>query len=126
MTPKFRQILYVVGIVTFAALTVLSTFRIIDPNTAATVNAAVTSVLGLFGVTVAGTAAWNVTKQQKDGSFNAVTPDDKIVAGLNELQQQKAAIDAAVERAKDALSGAVKDIPVFGPLAQQAIDSLPK
>jgi hypothetical protein len=126
MTPKFRQILYVFGVVTFAALTVLSAFRIIDPNTAATVNAALTSVLGLFGVTVAGTAAWNVSKQQKGGAFDEVAPEDKIVNGLNELQQQKAAIDAAVERAKGALSGAVKDIPVFGPLAQQAIDSLPK
>jgi hypothetical protein len=128
MTPKVRQLLYTIGVVVFAGLAVLSTFKIIDPNTAATVSAALTTILGLFGVTVSGTAAWNVTKQQKGGHFDPVAPvapEDQIVNGLNELQAQKAAVDAAVERAKGALSSAVKDVPVLGPLAQQAIDALP-
>jgi hypothetical protein len=126
MPPKVRQILYVVGVVVFAALTVLSTFKVIDPNTAASVSAALTSVLGLFGVTVAGTAAYNVNKQQKNGSFDSVEPADQIINGINEVRAQQQAAQEAADRVKDALSAAVKDIPVLGPLAQQAINSLPK
>ena len=128
MTPKLRQILYVVGLVAFTGLTVLSTFKVIDPGTAATVSAALTAFLGLFGVTIAGTAAVHVTKQINGNAFDPVAPvapEDQIVNGLSQLQQQKAAVDAAVERAKGALSNAVQDVPVLGPLAQQAIDALP-
>lgn len=125
MSPKIRQILYVIGVVVFAALTILSTFKVIDPNTAASVSAALTSVLGLFGVTVAGTAAYNVNKQRHDGAFENVDPADQVVNGINAvLAQQQAAQDAA-DRVKEALSNAVKDVPVIGPLAQQAMDSLP-
>ena len=72
----------------------------------------------------------HVTKQINDGGFDPapivpVAPEDQIVNGLNQLQAQKAAVDAAVERAKGALSSAVQDVPVLGPLAQQALDALP-
>jgi isocitrate lyase len=126
MSPKVRQILYVFGVVVFAALTVLSTFKIIDPGTAASVSAALTSVLGLFGVTVAGTAAYNVNKQRHDGAFQSVDPADQVVNGINAVLAQQQAAQEAANRVKDALSNAVKDVPVLGPLAQQAINSLPK
>jgi hypothetical protein len=125
MSPKVRQILYVFGVVVFAALTVLSTFKIIDPGTAASVSAALTSVLGLFGVTVAGTAAYNVNKQRHDGAFQSVDPADQVVNGINAVLAQQQAAQEAANRVKDALSNAVKDVPVLGPLAQQAINSLP-
>jgi hypothetical protein len=124
MSPKFRQILYVIGAVTFAALTVLSTFKVIDPGTAATVSAALTAVLGLFGVTISGTAAYNVTKQAKGGAFDPTDPATQVVDGLNQLAAQ----EAAVRQAKDAIAAAAQSIPVagpiLGPLAQQALDSL--
>ena len=126
MPPKVRQILYVIGVVVFAALTILSTFKVIDPNTAASVSAALTSVLGLFGVTVAGTAAYTVNKQQKDGTFDKVDPADQVVNGINAVLAQQQAAQEAADRVKIALNDAVKDIPVLGPLAQQALNSLPK
>lgn len=125
MTPKVRQILYTAGVVAFAALTVLSTFKIIDPNTAASVSAALTTILGLFGVTVSGTAAYNVTKQTKSGAFDSVSPADQVVNGINAVIAQAEAAKADVDRVKDAVTTAVKDVPVLGPLAQQALDSLP-
>lgn len=126
MPPKVRRILYVVGVVVFAALTVLSTFKIIDPDTAASVSAALTSVLGLFGVTVAGTAAYNTKKQIDNGAFDQVDPADQVVNGINAVLEQQRAAQEAADRMKDALSNAVKDVPVLGPLAQQAINSLPR
>lgn len=126
MPPKARKLLYVFGVVVFAALTVLSTFKVIDPNTAASVSAALTSVLGLFGVTVAGTAAYNTNKQINRGAFDEVDPADQVINGINAVREQQQSAQAAADRVRDALSNAVGDIPVLGPLAQQAINSLPK
>jgi predicted RecA/RadA family phage recombinase len=126
MTPKVRQILYVMGVVAFALLTVLSATRVIDGQTAASVSAALTAVLGLFGVTVSGVAYGAVTKQQHNGAFDApASPADQVVTGINRVLEQAATAQAEVERVKDAVSTAVQDIPILGPLAQQAIDRLP-
>ena len=128
MTPKFRQVLYTIGLVIFTGLTLLSTFRVIDPNTAATVSAALTTILGLFGVTISGTAAWHVTRQQHNGTFEPaapVNPADQVITGVEAVIAQAQSAQADVERVKDAVSNAVAQVPVLGPLAQQAIDSLP-
>lgn len=126
MSPKIRQLLYVFGVVVFAALAVLSTFKVIDADTHASVSAALTSLLGLFGITVAGTAAYNVNKQQKNGTFSEVDPADQVINGINAVITQQQQAQEAADRVKDAFNNAVKDIPVLGPLAQQAINSLPK
>lgn len=123
MTPKFRQVLYTVGVVVFAALTLLSTFRIIDPDVAASVSAALTAVLGLFGVSVAGTAAYNINKQRQQGAFDDPAPsvtDDQIKAAVEEALKQR----LPQHPVQDAVSAAVKDVPVLGPLAQEILDRL--
>lgn len=127
MTPKARQILYSAGVVAFAALTILSTFRVIGPDTAASVSAALTAILGLFGVSVSGVAAYSVTKQQRNGAFDEVSPADKVIKvinGINEVVTQAQNAKSEAERVKDAVSDAVKDVPILGPLAQQALDAL--
>lgn len=129
MTPKVRQILYAIGLVLFAILTVLSALRIIDENTAASVSAALTAVLGLFGITVSGVAGWAVTKQQKNGAFEQHTPADQVVAAINQVITQAQTAQDEVDRVKDAVTNAVTQTPVLGPilgpLAQQALDRLP-
>jgi hypothetical protein len=125
MTPKVRQILYVAGVVAFALLTLLSATRVIDGQTAASVSAALTAVLGLFGVTVSGVAYGAVTKQQHNGAFDPQSPADQVVTGINRVIEQAAVAQAEVERVKEAVSTAVADVPILGPLAQQAIDRLP-
>ena len=125
MTPKVRQILYAVGLVLFAILTILSALKVIDENTAASVSAALTAVLGLFGVTVSGTAAWAVTKQKQAGAFEQHSPADQVVTAINEVLAQAQTAQAEVDRVKEAVSQAVSQVPVLGPLAQQAIDRLP-
>jgi len=125
MNPRRRQILYSLGVLAFGLLALLSTLRIIDENTAASISAAVTAFLGLFGVTVSGTAAWAVSKQQHDGTFEPTSPADQVVNGLNGVIEQATKAQAEVDRVKEAVSTAVKDVPILGPLAQQAIDRLP-
>lgn len=127
MKPKFRQYLYVFGVVVFAALTVASTFRVIDPTVAASVSAAVTAVLGLFGVTVAGTAAYNTNKQRQDGMFDATpvsSPADQVVNGVAAVLEAKENAERELQRVQDAITGVVTDIPVLGPLASQVLDQL--
>lgn len=126
MTPKFRQVLYAVGMVAFSALTLLSTFKVIDPNTAASVSAALTAVLGVFGVTVSGVATYNVSKQINNGSLAPSSPADQVINGIDQVLAQAQHAQSEVERVKDAVTQAVQDVPVLGPLAKQAIDSLPK
>lgn len=126
MTPKVRQILYVCGVVAFAILTLLSTTRVIDGQTAASVSAALTAVLGLFGVTVSGTAMVAVTRQQQAGAFDHPSPADQVVNGINAVLAQAENARVEVERVREAVSTAVAEVPVLGPLAQQALDSLPK
>lgn len=129
MSPKARQILYAAGCVLFAILTVLSTFKVIDENTAASVSAALTAVLGLFGITVSGVAGWAVTKQQKQGAFEQHTPADQIITAINQVINQAQTAQDEVDRVKDAVANAVTQTPVLGPilgpLAQQALDRLP-
>lgn len=114
MTAKVRQILYVVGVVVFAALTVLSTFRVIEPDVAASVSAALTAVLGMFGVTVAGTAAYNIDRQIKNGSI--VEPKKPDIGDLIE--------EALDRKLKQVGAPAVRDVPVLGPLAQEVLDRI--
>jgi len=127
MKPKFRQVLYTVGVVVFAVLTVMSTFKWIDPNTAASVSAALTAVLGLFGVTVAGTAAYNTGKQINNGTFDEVpeaSPADSVVSGVQAVLEAKKNAERELSRVQDAISGVIEDIPVLGPLANQVFDQL--
>lgn len=126
MSPKAREILYTVGVVVFAALAVLSTFRVIDPDTAASVSAALTSVLGLFGVTVAGTAAYNTNKQRKEGAFDPASPVDQVVQGVNQVIAAKQTAEVELKKVQEALTGLVDDVPVLGPLAAEALDQILK
>lgn len=125
MSPKIRQLLYSAGVVAFALLALLSTLRVIDQDTAASINAALTALLGLFGVTVSGVAYGAVTRQQHSGAFDPVSPADQVVTGINRVIEQAAVAQAEVDRVKEAVSTAVQDVPLLGPLAQQAIDRLP-
>lgn len=125
MTPKVRQVLYSVGVLAFAGLTVLSTFKVIEPDTAANVSAALTSVLGLFGVTGFGVAASAVTKQINKGAFDDVPPADQVINGVQSVIAQAQNAQAEVERVREAVTAAVADVPALGPLARQALDSLP-
>lgn len=125
MTPKFRQILYVIGVVAFTGLTLLSTFKVIDPGTASSVSAALTTLLGLFGITISGVAGYHVTQQVNKGAFTQAAPADQVINGIDAVIAQAQHAQSEVDRVKSAVTQAVHDVPVLGPLAQQAMNSLP-
>lgn len=125
LPPKFRFALYVIGVLVFAVVTGLSFFKVIDPSVASTVNAQLVSILGLFGITVAGTAAYNTNKQVKDGTFDEPAPvdhADAVVNGINAVLEAQQKAQAEVDRVKEAVTQAVSETPVIGPLAKQVLD----
>lgn len=125
MTPKIRQTIYAVGAIATSLLTLLSVWRILDPATASTINAALAGLLSLLGVGAAGTAAVVTKKQRHDGTFDGPPdPADAVVNGIEAVLKAKQEAEAQVDRVRDAVSNAVKDVPVLGPLAQEALDRL--
>lgn len=126
MSPKVRQALYSFGVLLFSGLTILSTLKVVDPNTAATISAAVTSILGVFGVTGFGVAAYNTNKQINNGTLTPAAPEEKVITGIQEVLANQQRAQAAVEKVKDAVSGAIKDVPVLGPLGSQIFDQIIK
>lgn len=125
MSPKIRQTLYAVGTIATAALTLLSVWKVLDPSTASTVNGALAALLSLLGAGAAGTAAVVTGQQRKDGTFDTVNPADQVVQGIEAVLAQAENAKSDVQRVKDAVSAVTQDIPVLGPLAQQALNSLP-
>ena len=125
MTPKIRQTLYGVGTIATAILGILSVWGVVHPAAASTLTTALTGLLTLLGVGAAGTAAAVTHKQRKEGMFDAQSPADVVVTGINAVLQQAEQAQAEVDRVKDAVSAAVATVPILGPLAQQAINRLP-
>ena len=129
MTPKIRQTIYAIGTIATSLLGLLSLWKVLDPATAGFVNAGLAGLLSLLGAGAAGTAAVITGKQRHDGTFDPVPeldPADKIITGINEVLKQKADADAAIDRVKDIVVSQVRDVPVLGPLASDALEQILK
>lgn len=127
--PKVRQTIYAVGTIATALLGVLSLWQIVDPNTASVVNAGLAGILSLLGAGAAGTAAVAVNRQRNDGTFEPVPQVDPAQAVVDGVQAALAAKDFAdreLARIQEAITGAIENVPVLGPLASQVLDRLNK
>ena len=85
----------------------------------------VAQLAGLLGIAVPAVAGWNLNKQVKQAEHAPATPADMIVTGVDALNELDRNLQASKQRAQDALTGLIQDVPVLGPLAKQAIDRLP-
>lgn len=127
---RFREFLYKGGTALFSVVTILSTFHILDPARTAALSYGITTLLSLFGVTIAGTAAYNITKQRKDGTFTEVAPADAVVNGVQAIIDARQSAEQQLQRVQDVVGGLVsgvnKEISDIGPLATQVLDSIRK
>ena len=57
---------------------------------------------------------------------NSGSPEQQVIDGINAVLEQKRAAEDAAQRVKDAVAQAVQQVPELGPLARQALDSLPE
>lgn len=124
MTPKFRQTLYALGTVATSILGLLSVWNVVSPDKSAALNAAMAATLSLFGVGAAGTAAVVTGKQRREGAFDQTNPADAVINGVQSVIEARANAERDAERVAGALTGLVKDVPVLGPLAREALDRL--
>lgn len=125
MSPKIRQTIYGIGLAATSLLSVLSVWKVIDPTTASTVSASLAGLLSLLGVGAAGTAAVVVSKQQKDGTFDVSgTAAEQAVAAIQATVAQANKSVSDLQKVKDAVTGAVNDIPVLGPIGSQILKDL--
>jgi len=127
--PKVRQTIYAVGTMATALLGVLSLWQIIDPNTASVVNAGLAGVLSLLGAGAAGTAVVAVNKQRHDGTFDPapeVDPAQVVVNGVKAALEAKDTADRELARIQEAITGAIENVPVLGPLASEVLERVTK
>ena len=128
-SPKVRQTIYAVGTIATALLGVLSLWQIVDPNTASVVNAGLAGVLSLLGAGAAGTAAVAVNKQRNDGTFDPapqLDPAQAVITGVQAAIAAKEAADRELTRVQEAISDAIENVPVLGPLASEVLDRVTK
>lgn len=128
MTPKIRQSLYQVGVIATSLLSLLALWKVIDPAAASFLNTGLLAVLSLLGVGATGTAAVITGRQRKDGTFDALSPADQVVNGINGVIAQAEAARQDFDKVKDAVSSvvidAVEDVPVVGSLAAEILQQL--
>ena len=120
MSPKIRQTIYGLGLAATSVLSVLSVWKMIDPNTASVVSASLTGLLSLLGVGAAGTAAVVVSKQRQDGTLDYTgSPADQAVAAIQAVTQAATESVSDLQKVKDAVSSVIHDVPILGPLGSQ-------
>ena len=108
MSPRIRETLYKVGTAVFTVVTLLATFHIIDPTRASVLSSSIEVLLGLFGVTLAGTATYNVRKQRADGTFDDTPPATQVINGLDAVLSTQKAANAAASQVWDVISNAIE------------------
>lgn len=128
-SPKVRQTIYAVGTIATGLLGILSLWQIIDPATASVVNAGLAGVLSLLGAGAAGTAVVAVNKQRNDGTFDPtpqLDPAQAVITGVQAAIAAKEAADRELTRVQEAISDAIENVPVLGPLASEVLDQVTK
>ena len=124
MSPKVRQTIYYAGTLISTVIGVALLWGGLSADTASSILNMVGGIVTLLGGAAPAIAAKKVGEQMNNGAFDQSSPADQVVNGINAVLAQAQSAQADVERVKEAVTAAVRDVPVLGPLAQQAIDSL--
>lgn len=123
MGPKVRQTIYYVGTVITAVIGCALLWGGLSADAAHSIVNVLGGVLTLLGAGAPAVAARTVGKQMKNGKFDE-NPADRVINGINDLIANAETAKSDVERVKDAVTEAIGDVPVLGPLAQQALNSV--
>lgn len=123
MSPKARQSTYLIGTIATSVVTLLALWTGLSGEVTSSIVTLITAVCGLLGAGATVTATAAVTRQQKQGAFDHLSPVDQVINGIQATVDQVNNATDDFERLKDAVSGVLQDVPVVGPLAQQVIDA---
>lgn len=124
MVPKIRQSFYYVSSIVTGVIGLLLLFNGIGAGAADNITDIVAAIGSFLGSGSTALAGKKVSEQRKDGTFDTLDPTDAVVNGINAVIEAQRQAEAQVERVKDAVTNVVKDVPVLGPLAREALDRL--
>lgn len=126
MTAQLRQWFYLISALASAIVPILVTLRVITENQGNQWLGLVAALGGILGTAGAGTAAVILGKQRKDGTLDTTAPADAAVSAIQQTVQNVSVATSELDKVKQAAADVLGTVPVLGPLAQQAINSLPK
>jgi len=124
MSPRIRQSVYYIGTILTSVIGVALLWGGISAGVANSATQLLGGVIALLGGAAPALAAKTVTKQINDGHFDSTSPVDQVISGLNAVIAAKDSAAADVNKVRDAVSSVIRDVPVLGPLAQQALSGL--
>jgi Mycobacterial 2 TMS Phage Holin (M2 Hol) Family len=120
MSAKIRLTLYVVSTIVSGIVTILVSWKLLDPGTASTVNDLIRSLAGLLGTGASATAAVVLSQQTKNGTVGS-SAADQAINGLQATVQQASIAVTDLDRVRQAATDALSAV-LPGSLAQQVID----
>ena len=126
MSPKLRQTFYGLGTIASALLTLLTVWKVVDPETATSLSSVVAGLVGLFGTGAVATAAVGTGKQRSNGTFDPVSPADQVINGVRSVIVAKNNAEQDLRRVQDVIESVAAQIPGLGPLATQVLKHIPK
>ena len=122
MNSKMRQSAYLLSTMASGIVGLLLLWSGIDSGTASGLN----EIIGGLGALLAGggpaLASRSLRKQESEGMFKDISPADQVISSVKTVMETRDAALAEVDRVRQAVSDSVGNIPVLGPLAQQAIN----
>ena len=131
MSPKIRESLYYLGTIITAVMGLGLIWGGLEQNTVDSVGDIVAGIAALLGSAAPATAAAQVNKQRKDGTFDVLSPAEQVAAGVRAAVEAQEAAEAGLaaaaadlDKVKQVVTGHVSVVPGMGPLAQQVINAV--
>jgi len=124
MSPKIRQSFYYLTSIITSVVGIALLYGGLKAGTADNITQLLAGLGGLLGATGPALAGKKVGEQNKNGTFDPITPADQITQGANSLQDIIKDAQAQADQAKAVLSGVLGGIPVLGPQLEDALSRI--
>lgn len=123
MSPKLRQSFYYLSTIVTSIVGLALLYGGLSAGVADNITEVLAGLGGLLGAAGPAVAGKKVGEQRKEGVFDT-DPASQIAAGVKAVQDQIAAARAQAEAVKAVVSDVFDDVPVLGPLANDALSKI--
>jgi hypothetical protein len=124
---KLRVYFYLFSGLVASVVPILLATGVLSAERGNNLIAVVGSIGSLIGAGAAGTAGTILSKQRKDPSIAIGTSAaDAVISNIPVVVAQVQKAQSDLDKVRDAVSSAVNQVPVLGPLASQVLNSLPR
>ena len=124
LNSKFRQSIYYISTAASALVSFFLLWNGLDAGTADGINEMIGGLTALLIGSGSAVAATTVKKQRAEGLFDTKSPADLVISSVKAVVDARDKAVFEVDKVRKAVSDTVGDIPILGPLAQQAMDDI--